>query len=215
MSDKLLRKLERRWIETRSVEDEIAFLQENLRLGNLNALRVEAAACIGHRAAQAVLGGTPNNCTPLDFWWIGKNNYSSNGPRWSIVMELCGEEAEFRVGLALCWAHLQFCKEKEPIQFVLETERRFLSNLKSKKPIPARPIDRPSNSLQIPLFISLLWPESCSPSAMVSKQSPAKRFWNIQCSGDLAREKIQSELSPWLLMYHDPILSRFSQNSRN
>ena len=50
-----LRELERRWKETRSVEDETAYLVESARTGVLTRAALEAAAALGHPAAQVAL----------------------------------------------------------------------------------------------------------------------------------------------------------------
>jgi hypothetical protein len=56
MSDESLRELERRWKETRSVQDEARFLAERVRSGDLGAGRIRAAAYAGHAAARIALG---------------------------------------------------------------------------------------------------------------------------------------------------------------
>jgi len=50
MSDSKLRELERRWRETKSVEDEAAYLRERVRVGDLTQERLELAAVAGGRA---------------------------------------------------------------------------------------------------------------------------------------------------------------------
>lgn len=54
-SDEGLRRLERRWRESESLEDEIALLNEKLRLGDIRPERVELAAYLGHPAAELCL----------------------------------------------------------------------------------------------------------------------------------------------------------------
>lgn len=56
MSDARLRDAERRWRETRQVEDEARWLHERVRAGQLDPERLELAAGVGHPAARAALG---------------------------------------------------------------------------------------------------------------------------------------------------------------
>jgi hypothetical protein len=56
MTDARLRALERRWRESGSLEDEVAYLLERLRTGDLLRDRVELAAYCGHAAARHALG---------------------------------------------------------------------------------------------------------------------------------------------------------------
>jgi hypothetical protein len=56
MSDTRLRDLERRWMETGSVQDEAVFLLERVRVGDLTRVRLELAAYCGHEAASRALG---------------------------------------------------------------------------------------------------------------------------------------------------------------
>ena len=55
MSDSKLRELERRWREKGSVEDEITYLRERLRVGELTRERLELAAYCGHEGAKRAL----------------------------------------------------------------------------------------------------------------------------------------------------------------
>jgi hypothetical protein len=56
MSDTKLRELERRWRESGTVEDEAAFLRENLRAGLTDRARLGVAATFGHAPAREVFG---------------------------------------------------------------------------------------------------------------------------------------------------------------
>jgi hypothetical protein len=55
MGDLRLRKLERRWKETGTVEDEAAYLLEAVRAGALSQRNLELASDLGYRAARHVL----------------------------------------------------------------------------------------------------------------------------------------------------------------
>lgn len=55
MSDAKVRSLERRWLETRAPNDELAWLRERLRVGELDHSRLELAAHCRHSTAQALL----------------------------------------------------------------------------------------------------------------------------------------------------------------
>lgn len=54
MGDEQQRALERRWKETGSIQDEAAYLQAQLRAGELERERVQWAAALGHAAAKAL-----------------------------------------------------------------------------------------------------------------------------------------------------------------
>ena len=56
MSDERLRELERRWKETRAVQDEAACLSERVRSGNLDRERLRLAAYLGNEASREALG---------------------------------------------------------------------------------------------------------------------------------------------------------------
>ena len=58
MSDERLRQLERRWLETGTVQDETAFLLERVRVGDLAPNRLELAAHCGLPAARLALNLT-------------------------------------------------------------------------------------------------------------------------------------------------------------
>lgn len=69
MSDAKLRELERRWRETRSVEDEAAYLHEQVRAGVLSPERLELAALCGHAACLSVIQSSePAFQGPLSDW---------------------------------------------------------------------------------------------------------------------------------------------------
>lgn len=56
MGDERLRQLERRWLETKALDDEAGLLTERVRSGVLLRERLELAAFCGHPAACAALG---------------------------------------------------------------------------------------------------------------------------------------------------------------
>lgn len=56
MSDKRLRSLERRWLETRSPEDDAACLLQRVRVGDLAQERLELSARCGHLGARMAYG---------------------------------------------------------------------------------------------------------------------------------------------------------------
>jgi hypothetical protein len=57
MADDRLRDLERRWKKTDRLEDEIPYLRERVRQGELAVSNLEIAALCGHPAAQIILNG--------------------------------------------------------------------------------------------------------------------------------------------------------------
>ncbi|MCW8140066.1 MAG: hypothetical protein KIT58_14300 [Planctomycetota bacterium] len=61
MSDPRLRELERRWRESRAVEDEAAYLLERVRVGELSPERLELAAHCGHEAARRATGASADH----------------------------------------------------------------------------------------------------------------------------------------------------------
>lgn len=58
MSDEFLRKLERSFSQSRALEDEIAYLSEKTRTGELGREKLELAAHCGNPAAMVVSGGS-------------------------------------------------------------------------------------------------------------------------------------------------------------
>lgn len=62
MSDERVRELERRWKETGTLEDEVAYLGERTRSGDLPRARLVLAAQLDHPAARRLLG---ENCPAL------------------------------------------------------------------------------------------------------------------------------------------------------
>jgi len=67
MSDKCLRDRERRWKTTGTVENEVTYLLERFRSGELDEERLELAACLGHVPSRQVL-----ECKKLELDWGGK-----------------------------------------------------------------------------------------------------------------------------------------------
>jgi hypothetical protein len=196
MSDARLRELERRWQETGTVADEAAVLRERVRVGRLDRTRLEAAACIGSPAAQAALGGTPDGVAPLVFWWLGDDG-KTGVPRWSRAIEALGDEASFRVGLALAWAHVDLAPEafRSRFEALLRDLERELVERGSPPEREARPL--PGSHLT-PTFEELLWPALDSRAPELERR-PWRRFWNIRCDGQVARDRVRAELVPWLL----------------
>ena len=66
MSDDRLRELERAWRVSGSVTDEVAWLLERLRCGDVSELSLRACARMGHAAARAALGADAPAETPPD-----------------------------------------------------------------------------------------------------------------------------------------------------
>ena len=60
MADDRLRELERRWKESGAVDDEAAWLLERVRVGGLEAERLQLAAYCGHAGARVALGSASN-----------------------------------------------------------------------------------------------------------------------------------------------------------
>lgn len=59
MQDKELQALERRWRESQSREDEVALLQQRLRVGDLDPTRLRLAAAFGYQPALEVVDPPP------------------------------------------------------------------------------------------------------------------------------------------------------------
>ena len=73
MSDSKLRELERRWRETKSVEDEAAYLRERVRVGDLTQERLELAAYCGHEGARRAAEADRSPVPPGQLSnWIGE-----------------------------------------------------------------------------------------------------------------------------------------------
>jgi hypothetical protein len=197
MSDVRLRELERRTAETGTVADEAAFLRERVRAGRLDRARLEAAACVGSEAARAALGGTPDGRQPLTFWWLGYDGKTGE-PRWSKAVAELGEVASFRVGLALARAHLDLAPDpfRASFESLLNDLERDLIEQGEVPRHGARPLP---GSHVTPVIVSLLWPELSSPEDGPEARRPWRRFWNIRCDGQVARERVRAELVPWLL----------------
>jgi hypothetical protein len=86
VSDAHLRALERRFRETRSLADEVAWLRAVMQSGRVDAGTVERAAILGHPASRALLGKPP---------------HASHG--WRVIAEAIhalGHEASVRAAIA-------------------------------------------------------------------------------------------------------------------
>lgn len=70
MSDERLREQERRWLETRSVEDEAAYLVERARVGAVSRARLRAAAVAGSAAAARATDTTPGPAPTRPGSWL-------------------------------------------------------------------------------------------------------------------------------------------------
>lgn len=206
MSDVRLRELERRRAGTGTVADEAALLRERLRAGRLDRARLEAAACLGDPAAQAALGGTPDGREALTFWWLGYDGEDGE-PRWSKVVAALGDEASFRAGLALAWAHLDSAPDGLQPRFAAWL-RAVEGDLLAGVALPERGARPLPGSYLTPVIVSLLWPEEASPDDAAAARRPWRRFWNIRCQGQVARDRVRAELVPWLLGQGDPVAAR-------
>jgi hypothetical protein len=71
VGDTKLRELERRWRETAAVDDEAAYLQERVRMGDLARERLELAAYCSHEGARMALPGYEPARTRLERWAVG------------------------------------------------------------------------------------------------------------------------------------------------
>jgi hypothetical protein len=67
VADDRLRELERRWRESGTPADELAWLRAALRAGSLERRRLELAAFLGHDTARAALELQPHEDPPLGF----------------------------------------------------------------------------------------------------------------------------------------------------
>lgn len=67
MSDAILRQLARRWHETKSIDDEVAYLRERVRAGDLVYEQLQLAAYCGNVAAGAVTGVCPGPSEIVDW----------------------------------------------------------------------------------------------------------------------------------------------------
>jgi len=66
MADERLRGLERRWKETKAVEDEARYLRERCRVGELASDSLRMLACLSYPAASIALGDD-DLCIPVSF----------------------------------------------------------------------------------------------------------------------------------------------------
>ena len=85
MSDARLRELERRWRETGAVDDEVAFLQERLRVGELELRAVEIAAYLEDGASGRLVEVRPFRGLPLGLTEYGR------APCARLLLELARE----------------------------------------------------------------------------------------------------------------------------
>jgi hypothetical protein len=70
VADAAVRTLERRWRETRTQDDLVAWLRARLQSGDLGRVRLQLAAHLGSAAARAVLGSDPPQpVQQLTSWW--------------------------------------------------------------------------------------------------------------------------------------------------
>lgn len=82
MSDARLRDLERAWRESGALEDELAWLGERVRAGDLAEERLRLAASFGHPAAVVLLGEEERPLQGLPF-----PEGPGNGYRWRLDVE--------------------------------------------------------------------------------------------------------------------------------
>lgn len=75
MSDERLRRLERRWMESGGIEDEIPYLREQLRVGHLARFKLELAAKLQDPAARAII---EDDSTDFDYtvWMTALSGFS-------------------------------------------------------------------------------------------------------------------------------------------
>lgn len=82
MSDSRLRELERAWRESGALEDELAWLGERVRIGDLSEEALRLAASLGHPAAIALSGEQGRPLQDLPF-----TEGPGRGYRWRLDVE--------------------------------------------------------------------------------------------------------------------------------
>jgi len=115
VSDARLRRLERRWQETRSLDDEAALLRERARAGVISPARLRVASALGHSAARLV---APRPLLPVSFDGFDAPLYESGHPDWTPWEELlrdAGREVAVRMALPVAELGLAMCRELVPL----------------------------------------------------------------------------------------------------
>jgi hypothetical protein len=95
VADDRLRRLQRRFAEAGELDDEVAFLREQVRAGALANDRLELAAYLGHEAATRAWGGDPGRPEADD------QRPLERVTRWVEGLKRWGEEALWRAGAAV------------------------------------------------------------------------------------------------------------------
>jgi hypothetical protein len=102
VADERLRSLERRFRATRSVEDEVEYLRERLRVGELDAQRLDLAATCGHDAARALSSRRPYDGDDLWVW----------GQRLGVATDgSSGSSQAERINSTTTWAERAFARQ--------------------------------------------------------------------------------------------------------
>jgi hypothetical protein len=207
VSGETLRALEHRWRTTRSPEDEVCWLRERLRRGELEPSRLLLPAYLGYPAARAL-------CDPEALEELGLDAWDPPSRR---LAKLSPFAREARVRIAIAAAHFGLSADEAPSP----AARRALSAAEAWVRCPCR-----AHALAAESVLRVLGTRR-SPSeraARAAAEAVASRPTNgareaVACvdtglAGNPARVAIATELAAWSLGYPDPLLARTEARSR-
>lgn len=214
MTDDRIRNLERRWRETGALEDEVSYILERLRSGGLTKNQLGLAAYCGHPAARLALDFEPASDEPQDVegWVSGIQAFEPD-------RATCA-----RLELGIAWACLPLFEARYP---AVKGPRRSLEAFEDWVLAPsesnrARALQNPTPA-RVDLFAAEEFGDLASTAYMVTTQSPilneeedpAGYLETVVIHARLSqlpleriKAAIASEVTPWLLGYHDPAANR-------
>lgn len=213
MSDEKLRDLERRWKNTGRIEDEVAFLRERVRLGELDPARLELAAFLGHPASRLASGRS------------GKPDFETEDLHHGIAhMPRFGHEACVRALVAIGRAAMTHWHRAEtiPSEALRAAEDFVLCPCSEHAAKAAAASERYLVHFQTIGFFGAGEAAADAATAAGSRgddDTPELQHavWAATCplgpQADLLteedlREAVRRELIPWALDEHDPIVNQ-------
>jgi len=202
-----LRALEHRWRTTGSLEDEIAWLRERLRRGELESGKLLLPAYLGYPAARAL-------CDPGALEELGLDAWDPPSRR---LAKLSPFPREARVRIAIAAAQFGLAADGDPSP----AARRALSAAEAWVRCPCR-----DHALAAEGALRLLGTRRSASerAARAAAEAVASRPTNGAREavaavdsgqpGNAARIAIRDELAAWSLGYPDPLLARVEARSR-
>lgn len=220
MSDERLRELERRWIETGSVEDETAYLLERVRVGDIDNSRLTLAAYLGSPVAIRVAGTSrENHPTDLELWIYSLHSWEKQvAVRVAII---CAEvvipivaqalpsraNPQLLISVAKSWLQNQTKHTQSRAYEIADDMGQLVQSLGQIPPSTRYAVKTHMHAaLAISAADAVTTATQASQAALAAER--ANGFVNI-------RQAIQESLIPWALGYSDPFLERVEARQRH